>query len=76
MPDSTAETVRRACLEAARAAYYEAGIAGLCEEGRWELALDAIRSLDLEAVLAEGGLRSRDAGNGPASAQPRSNEDE
>lgn len=48
-----AEAVRRACLEAAREADEEAGMSGLCAEGRWELALEEIRTLDLEAVLAE-----------------------
>lgn len=46
-----AGAVRDACLKAAREAYENAGISGLCEEGRWECALDAIRSLDLEAVI-------------------------
>lgn len=46
-----AEAVRDACDKAAQEAYENAGISGLCEEGRWELALDAIRSLDLEAVI-------------------------
>ncbi len=46
------EAVRDACLKAAREAYENAGISGLCEEGRWECALDAIRSLDLEVVMA------------------------
>ena len=47
-----AEVVREACLKAARDAYENAGISGLCEEGRWECALDAIRSLDLEAIIS------------------------
>jgi hypothetical protein len=46
------EEVREACLKAARDAYENAGISGLCEEGRWECALDAIRSLDLEAIIS------------------------
>ena len=46
------EAVRDACLKAAREAYDNAGISGLCEEGRWECAVAAIRSLDLEAVIA------------------------
>ena len=46
-----AVTVRDACLKAAREAYENAGISGLCEEGRWECAVAAIRSLDLEAVI-------------------------
>ncbi len=43
----SAETVRAACLKAAQEAYEDAGMRGLCPEGCWELALDAIRSLDL-----------------------------
>ncbi len=47
-----AEAVRKACLEAAARAYEEAGISGLCAEGRFDLALDAIRALDVEELLA------------------------
>ena len=47
-----ADAVRVACLQAAREAYENAGSSGLCEEGRWECALGAIRSLDLAAVVA------------------------
>ena len=43
--------VRDACLKAAREAYENAGISGLCEEGRWECAVTAIRALDLQAVI-------------------------
>ncbi len=46
-----AETVRQACLETALNAWEEAGISGLCAEGRWELAVDAMRNLDLKAIL-------------------------
>ena len=46
-----AEAVRNACGKVAQEAYENAGISGLCEEGRWECALDAIRALDLEAVI-------------------------
>jgi hypothetical protein len=46
------EAARDACLKAAREAYENAGISGLCEEGRWECALTAISSLDVEAVIA------------------------
>jgi hypothetical protein len=45
------EVVRDACLKAAREAYENAGISGLCEEGRWECAVAAIRSIDLEAII-------------------------
>lgn len=47
-----AEKVRAACLAAAQAAYEDAGLSGLCAEGRWEIALDAICSLDLESCMA------------------------
>ena len=50
-PSTLAETVRAACLDAALLAYEDAGIRGLCAEGRWEAALAAIRHLDLSSVL-------------------------
>lgn len=34
-------------------AYEDAGVQGLCAEGRWELAVQAMRALDLDAALAE-----------------------
>jgi hypothetical protein len=46
-----AETVRTACLDAATLAYEDAGIRGLCADGRLEAALAAIRQLDLSRVL-------------------------
>jgi hypothetical protein len=45
-----AEAVRAACIEAALLAYEEAGISGLCHDGRWEYALAAMRRLDLRAL--------------------------
>jgi hypothetical protein len=54
-----AETVRGACLDAARLAYEDAGIRGLCAEGRWEAALTAIRQLDLSPVLESPGGSAR-----------------
>ncbi len=50
-----AETLRAACLEAALRAYEEAGISGLCCEGRWELAAQAIRCLDLSPLIEKTG---------------------
>ena len=41
----------RSLPEAALAAYEDAGIRGLCADGRWEAALAAIRHLDLSLVL-------------------------
>lgn len=46
-----AETVREACLRAALQAYEDAGISGLCGEGRWEMAVQAVRCLDLRPVV-------------------------
>ncbi|MHB8454748.1 MAG: acetyltransferase [Acidiferrobacterales bacterium] len=50
-----AEAVKAACLQAALAGYENAGISGLCEDGKLECAMDAIRMLDIGAVIA--GLR-------------------
>lgn len=47
-----AEAVRAACITAAEQAYEEGGVRGLSAEGRWELAVDAMRALDIEALLA------------------------
>jgi len=44
------ERVRACCLAAAQAAYEDAGVRGLCAEGRWECALDAIRALKLSEI--------------------------
>lgn len=45
-----AEQVRAACLQAALAAYEEGGLLGLCQQGRFELAMDAINALNLDAI--------------------------
>jgi hypothetical protein len=48
-----AEAVRQACVAAALEAHEQAGISGLCQEGRWEAAIEAVRSLDLKTVLSQ-----------------------
>ena len=48
-----AEVVREACMRAALDAYEIAGISGLCAEGRWEIAVQAIRTLDMEQLVDE-----------------------
>ncbi len=48
-----AEAVRAACLQAAQQGYERAAADGLCDEGALEVALDAIRSLDLGTLLRE-----------------------
>lgn len=56
-----ASLVRDRCLEAARRGYEEAALSGLCEDGRIEMALDAIRSLDMTKIILEHqGDRSTD----------------
>jgi hypothetical protein len=52
-----AETVRAACLKAAREGYEQAAMSGLCHEGAVEAALGAVSMLDLEPLLA---LAARD----------------
>lgn len=46
-----AKHVRAACVEAAQDGFERAAMAGLCHEGARELALDAIKTLDIDAVL-------------------------
>ena len=58
---AAAEAVRTACLQAAIDGYEQAGFGGLCEEGRWEMVVDAIRALDVDAIARSaltGGQRS------------------
>ena len=43
--------IRDACLEAVLEAYEDAGVQGLCAEGRWEAAVDALRTLDVASLL-------------------------
>ena len=47
-----ADSVRDACIDAAIRAYEHAGISGLCAKGRWELAIQAMREMDLQPAIA------------------------
>jgi len=47
-----AKAVQALCIETAIRAYEDAGLSGLCQEGRWEYAVDAMRGLDLTTLLA------------------------
>ena len=51
--EQLAEAIRTACLQAAAAAYENAGLQGLCDEGRWEAAIGALQSLDLNTIIRE-----------------------
>jgi hypothetical protein len=42
--EDLAKRIRGACLEAVVGAYDDAGIQGLCAEGRWEAAVGALRT--------------------------------
>jgi hypothetical protein len=50
-PLQMAEAVRQACIAAALRAYEEGGLSGLCQEGRWEYAVDAMRGLPLRPLV-------------------------
>lgn len=49
-----AEAVRQGCAALAREAYEQAGLSGLCGEGRWEFALDALQQHDIDTLIAMG----------------------
>jgi hypothetical protein len=51
--EDLAKRIRDACLEAVFQAYEDAGIQGLCAEGRWEAAVDALRTVELAPLLRE-----------------------
>lgn len=61
-PQQLAERVRTACLQAALDAYEDAGLQGLCAEGRWECAIDAVRSLPLADLTS--GIDTQPIGDG------------
>ncbi len=52
-PHKLAETIRAACIQAALDGYEDARMRGLCHEGAWECAIDAIRSLNINAILEQ-----------------------
>lgn len=66
-PLALAQAVREACVQAVLEAWEEGGMSGLCAEGRLELAVGALRALDLEALLARHGARG---GSPPPTDRP------
>lgn len=46
-----AESVRKACIEAARDGFKDASMSGLCTEGAMEAAVSSIQQLDLESII-------------------------
>lgn len=51
MGQAVGRAVLSACAKAAETAYNDAGLSGLCQEGRWDIALAAMRSLELQPVI-------------------------
>lgn len=46
-----AESIRQACIEAARDGFRDASMSGLCADGAMEAAVSAMQSLDLEKLI-------------------------
>lgn len=46
-----AESVRKACIKAARDGFKDASMSGLCTEGAMEAAISSIQKLDLERLM-------------------------
>lgn len=67
-PRTLAEAVRTACVQAALEAYTQGGFSGLCAEGRFELAVGAMRTLELEPLLGIVSGTGAGAGQEPADA--------
>lgn len=57
-----AERVRTACVSTALEAYHDAGLSGLCAEGRWEYTIGVLRQLDLTPLLNAVALVPADCG--------------
>lgn len=52
-PGRFAEKVREAVVQSAVTAYEDAAMQGLCSEGAWEVAVTAMRKLDLRRLTSE-----------------------
>jgi len=51
--EDLAKRIRDACLEALLQAYEDAGVQGLCAEGRWEVVVGALKTVELAPLLRE-----------------------
>lgn len=49
-PRPLVEQVRTALIDAALTAYEDAAIRGVCADGAWEVAVTAMRTLDLSRI--------------------------
>ena len=52
-----ATVIRDACVKAALDAYENARMDGLCHEGAWEVAVGAMRNLNVERIVENRGER-------------------
>jgi len=46
-----AEIIKKACTEAAKEAFQDASMSGLCRDGAMEAAISAIQKLDAEQIF-------------------------
>lgn len=70
-PGQLAAAVRAACIQAALDGYERAQIAGLCQEGAWECAVDAMRMIDLTPIAEAAAAADQQERPAPPSG-PRS----
>ncbi len=59
---AVAALVHANCLRTLIERFEQASSDGLCAEGAWEVAVDALRALDLDRLLAEGRPVARQRG--------------
>jgi hypothetical protein len=57
--DELAAAIRRACIEILLDAHEDAGIQGLCAEGRFEVAVARVRATPIEELLARGRAQAK-----------------
>jgi hypothetical protein len=62
--EDLATRIRDACIEAVLQAYEDAGVQGLCAEGRWEAAVSALKAVELAPLLREFKQASEDSSAG------------
>ena len=70
MNPELADAIRRALIDAGEAAYEDAGMQGLCAEGRWEAAVSAMRRVDVAAVAREAAEAAASSISTDAESQP------
>lgn len=54
--------VQRACVDAALGAYENARMDGLCHEGAWEVAVGAMRSLNVQRIVEKIAVQDNQRG--------------